>query len=256
MEVTIRHHWSSAAPWTTLERELDAWAEAGRTATLWWRDDDATRPGPALDRLLDLRGDLPLAIAVIPARTDARLAERLAGEAGVSVIQHGIRHRNNAPPGADKAELDGRQPLAATLRGLAGGRRRLARLFGRVFAPVLAPPWNRIDRAVARSVGHSGLRALSGFGAVAPELGARQINSHLDPIDWRGTRGFVGDAAALATLAGHLGERRRGEIPDRPSGLLTHHRDNDAAVWRFLAALVECTRAHPAARWVSIQDQL
>ncbi len=28
-----------------LRRELDAWAEAGRTATLWWRDDDTSAPG-------------------------------------------------------------------------------------------------------------------------------------------------------------------------------------------------------------------
>ena len=24
--------------WTALVRELDAWAEAGRTASLWWRN--------------------------------------------------------------------------------------------------------------------------------------------------------------------------------------------------------------------------
>ena len=40
-------------PWQDLRDELDRWAEAGRTATLWWRDDDAVMPGPLLDRLAE-----------------------------------------------------------------------------------------------------------------------------------------------------------------------------------------------------------
>ena len=32
------------AGWPDLTAELDRWGEAGRTATLWWRDDDATAP--------------------------------------------------------------------------------------------------------------------------------------------------------------------------------------------------------------------
>jgi len=255
MEVTKLHSTFPAAPWAALEREFDAWSNAGRTATLWWRDDDATRPGPALDRLLDLRKDLPLAIAAIPARADVPLARRLAREPGVSVIQHGYSHRNHAPPDTKKCEFPGNRPRAAAMRRLARGRQRLSRLFADRFVPMLAPPWNRIDRGVARAVGHAGLRAVSGFGAAAHHM--KQFNTHLDPIDWRGTRGFVGEGAALEMLVAHLRMRRRGGgIPALPSGLLTHHRDNDAAVWRFLEALVEISRGHPAARWVSIKELL
>lgn len=257
MEVTTQHNQPSASPWAALEREFDAWAAAGRVATLWWRDDDATRPGPALDRLLALRRGMPLAIAAIPSRSDAGLAGRLTAEHGVSVIQHGFSHTNHAPPGAKKSELSGILPPARAMRRLACGRRRLSRLFGQRFIPVLAPPWNRIDPVIAQSIGGVGLRAVSGFGAAAPALTVPQINTHLDPIDWRGTRGFVGEAAALNTLVSHLRQRRRGGAnPALPSGLLTHHRDNDAAVWRFLTALVECTRGHPAACWISIQKLL
>jgi hypothetical protein len=255
MEATTQRNGIPAASWTALEREFDAWAAASRVATLWWRDDDATRPGPALDRLLALRRDLPLAIAAIPAGAEARLARRLTGERGVDVIQHGYSHTNHAPPCAKKSELPGNHPLAATLRRLTHGRRRLAHLFGRRFAPVLAPPWNRIDRTIARSVGRAGLRAISGFGAPRPAAGIMQINTHLDPIDWRGNRGFIGEAAALHILVSHLRQRRRGGgNPALPSGLLTHHRDNDAAVWRFLETLVDSTRGHPAARWISIRE--
>ena len=53
-----------------LDRELDAWAAAGRVAEAWWRDDDATAPTPALARLLEARraAGAPVALAVIPAR--------------------------------------------------------------------------------------------------------------------------------------------------------------------------------------------
>ena len=37
-----------AAAWAKLTVEFDAWAAAGRTASLFWRDDDATRPGPEI----------------------------------------------------------------------------------------------------------------------------------------------------------------------------------------------------------------
>ena len=70
------------ADWPGLSAELDAWAAAGRTATFWWRDDDATAPTPELGRLLRLAGahGAPLALAVIPAEAGPALAEALAAE--------------------------------------------------------------------------------------------------------------------------------------------------------------------------------
>ena len=61
-----------------LARELDSWAEAGRVARFWWRDDDAIEPTPALSRLLDL-GDthgIEVAVAVVPATASATPAGR------------------------------------------------------------------------------------------------------------------------------------------------------------------------------------
>ena len=34
--------------WLGVESELGHWQRAGRVATLWWRDDDAAAPTPAL----------------------------------------------------------------------------------------------------------------------------------------------------------------------------------------------------------------
>lgn len=252
MEVTypLRHAFES--PWSALKRELDAWGDAGRTARFWWRDDDATQPCPALDRLLEIRNGTPLSIAAIPASVCDGLAGRLEKEAGVRVIQHGYSHRNFAPAGARKSEFPAGGRLETALRRLGEGRQRLAGLFGPHFTPVMAPPWNRIDPLLARRMGRNGWQAVSGFGeAAAPGW----INTHLDPIDWRGDRGFLGEAAAVGILVSHLRNRRRNTgHSGPPSGLLTHHRDNDAAAWRFIEMLVERIRDHPAACWISIRD--
>ena len=46
-----------SAAWQKFADELARWSDAGREVELWWRDDDAARPTPALDRLLRLAAD-------------------------------------------------------------------------------------------------------------------------------------------------------------------------------------------------------
>jgi hypothetical protein len=72
------------------------------------------------------------------------------------------------------------------------------------------------------------------------------VNTHVDVIDWHGGRGFLGEAAALDLLIGHLSARRQGRAdPDEPTGLLTHHLVHDADTWRFLENLQDFIRDHP-----------
>jgi peptidoglycan/xylan/chitin deacetylase (PgdA/CDA1 family) len=242
---------TAADPWDRLARELDAWGAAGRVATLWWRDDDATTPSAALDRLLALGvGRAPVALAVVPEPTGAALARRLATAPFARVLQHGWAHRNHRPPGERSAEYQTDRPLAAMTAELAQGRERLADLFGARFLPVLVPPWNRIDDAVVAALPALGLRCLSVFGPRAAGATAT-VNTHVDPIAWRTGRGFVGETKALGELVGHLADRRGGAAdPAEPTGLLTHHLVHDPALWRFLDRLLERTAAHPAARWL------
>src|SRR6516165_2204008 len=105
------------ADWADLERELDAWGGDGQVATLWWRDDDAVRLTPALDRLLELAAGTPLSLALIPggliAEEAEALAARLRREPAASALQHGWMHTNHAAPGAKKAELGDERPAAA-----------------------------------------------------------------------------------------------------------------------------------------------
>lgn len=242
--------------WDRLERELAAWQAAGRTATLWWRDDDAQAPGPQLTRLLDLRAaaGVPLALAVIPVPAGPLLAERLEREEQVTVLQHGIAHVDRSPPGEKKCELAASRPIKETAAALAAARQRLERLFGARVRPVLVPPWNRIAAELVPELPARGFAGLSTFGprrTAAPAPGLRQANAHVDPVDWKGTRGFVGGDAALAALAEHLAARRTGEADAaEPTGLLSHHLAHDAAGWGFLETLLRRTAAHPACRWL------
>ena len=136
--------------WHRLAAELDLWGDAGRRADLWWRDDDACRDTPALRRLLAVAQDakVPVALAVVPAHLEASLVDAVAKADAVTVVQHGYAHRNHAPPGARNWELGAHRPVEVVAGELEAGRTRLEQGFGPRFAPVLVPPWNRIDGAV------------------------------------------------------------------------------------------------------------
>ena len=103
--------------WEALTRELDLWEEDGRTATFWWRDDDAADHTDALNELLLLRTALgvPLALAVIPATATPELRAALDQNSAIAVLQHGYSHTNFAGPDERKIELDGSRPATYVL---------------------------------------------------------------------------------------------------------------------------------------------
>lgn len=247
-------------PWDELGRELDAWSAAGRNATLWWRDDDAAEAAPALDRLLALAAghDLPLALAVIPARATRSLAQRLAEADGVTLLQHGYAHRNHAAEGEKKWELGPERPAAEVLEELVHGRALMTELFGPDWLPVLVPPWNRIAENLPPALSGLGFIGLSTFGpreAREAVPGLIQVNSHVDIMRWETPRGFLGEAETLDLLVTQLSGRLRGTLdPDEPTGLLTHHLAHDEAAWAFLEALHGRLSAHPAARFVAAAE--
>jgi len=246
--------------WAALERELDRWEEAGQPATLWWRDDDAAARTAALDRLLDLaeRHGLPLALAVIPQAAEAApadgLANGLAGRpADVRVLQHGFAHRNNAGPDAKKCELVARALRPEIAGELRQGQALLAALCGERLVPALVPPWNRIDAdlvAALPALGFTGLSTYKARRLAEPVAGLRQVNCHVDIMQWRPQRRFLGTAAVLQLLVEHLEARRTGAAdPAEATGLLTHHAVHDAEAWRFLEELLPRLAGHPASRF-------
>ena len=247
-------HESRPAQWPDLVAELDLWAASGRQAAFWWRDDDATRPGPALDRLVSVAEGIPLSLAVIPAGATPELASFVDGVPGTAVLQHGYAHANHAPPGVKKAEFGAHRPLPAMLAEITAGRERLAGLFGSRFLPVFVPPWNRVADSVAGALRTCGIGWISTFGRRRDRAGIPGRNCHIDIIDWRGSHAFLGTAPVLETLLSLLGDLRR-EQPQccEPVGILTHHRDHDTAGWQFLAQLASVVRDHPGAIWLPVQ---
>jgi hypothetical protein len=248
--------------WDALADELDAWAAAGRQANLWWRDDDATELTDALARLIDLAGvtQVPLCLAVIPAAATPGLAACIAGAAdGAAVVVHGYAHRDHAPPGQPKAEFHPERGLDAMTEEVERAWRRTLELFGPRAMPVLVPPWNRIARDLIPRLPAAGYRGLSTIasarpGAVpVPVAGLRRRNAHIDIIDWRGSRAFIGDAAALKAIVARLAAFRdaAGTAPP-PLGILTHHLMHDAAAWAFLDKFIARTRGHRSVRWPTV----
>ena len=230
--------------WRVLEEEIARWRDAGRSVEFWWRDDDAIAPTAPVKQLLQLSATsgVPLALAVIPLAAKAELFDGIRAR----VLMHGTDHRNRAGPGEKKTEFAAGEAQAAMLERLARARDRLAGLAGGAFLPVLAPPWNRFKRELVPVLGSSGLRGFSAYGPRAAARPARQIvevNTHVDIIDWRGSRSFSGEDAVLARAARHLAARRSGAADaDEPTGWLTHHERHDGSAWRFLERLFERTR--------------
>lgn len=226
--------------WQALEEELARWRHAGRTPDFWWRDDDATKPTAELRRLLALsaRSAVPVALAVIPLAAQPELFAELSA----SVLMHGTDHRNRAAAGEKKTEFAQSEDEDLALARLASGRARLAALAGPAFVPVLAPPWNRFRGSLVAKLPSVGLRGLSRYGARAPGEHF-EVNTHVDIIDWRGSRGFCGEQAALTMAVRHLAARRTGAADaQEPTGVLTHHAVHDAAAWDFLEQLFARTR--------------
>ena len=119
---------------------------------------------------------------------------------------------------------------------------------------MLVPPWNRIgERVLARlpELGFSGISTMRVRRRAHPAPGLLQVNAHLDPVNWRHRRGFIGLYPAVAILVQHLAARRSGyRDMAEPSGILSHHLAQNEAVWRFLDDLLTLLCEHPAVRWV------
>ncbi len=242
-------------PWHELDGELDLWLNAGLVASMWVRDDDAQTASPALERLTDTCGevDVPLALAVIPSGADESLAKLVGRSPQTQVLQHGWSHTNHAGPEEKKTELGDHRPFPVVFGELREGREKLEHLFAGDFVPAVAPPWNRIGQEVAGRLAAQGYAGLSTFGSRArtgSAPGLVQVNTHVDIIDWRGTRGYRGDVDVVAQALAHLRARRLGETDrDEATGLITHHLVHDDGCWRFISDFLQRYANHAAVRW-------
>ncbi|MCL4766802.1 MAG: polysaccharide deacetylase family protein [Hyphomicrobiaceae bacterium] len=243
---------SRQAGWAPVREELARWQDAQCVARLWLRDDDAVAVTPLLIRLSSLcaGSGVPWLVAAVPCHASEELAGWLAEQPLAEAAAHGWTHRNHAMPGARKQEFPVERPGTEIRHELGLARARLGALFGAKGVPILVPPWNRIGPEVAALLPDLGYRALSTLGrkpvfqAPAP---IRELNAHIDIIDWRGSRGGGDPDELAAGLARELAWARGGGQP--AVGILTHHLVHDTAAWRFLEELFAETASHGAVRW-------
>jgi predicted glycosyltransferase len=236
--------------WSPLNAALKRARDQGCRVRFWWRDDDAVADTPALERLLALAGryDAGIGLAVIPRALQASLVSRLAHESSAFALVHGWSHANHAPPDAKKAEFGAHRPLETMVEEAQHGLEVALGPLGEKLLPVFVPPWNRISGELIPRLPHLGFAGLSTFtdrSAASPAQGLLQINTHVDPIDWHGTRSAVEPHQIIAALTGAIERRITGD-PDRtePIGLLTHHLVHDEVIWMLSERLI----AHLAGR--------
>jgi len=190
--------------------ELEKWSDTGKVAEFWWRDDDAQKPSVQLERLLAIsdRHHAAVSLATIPHGVQVSLAEALSGHDQVSILQHGFSHRNYAPATERKMELGWHRPGEQIFGQIQSGLSDLKGLFGEQLVPVLVPPWNRIDLRVVERLEKCGLRGLSTLGprkqSFAAE-GLKQVNVHVDIMNWKQGRCFAGEHHCIEQIIAHLG---------------------------------------------------
>lgn len=240
--------------WEPVTSELARWRDEGLMPELWLRDDDAVEPTPSLDRLIALSEEfaIPVALAIIPARTGTALAQRLDKVPHIHPVVHGWSHANHAPHSEKKQELGPHRPRKTVLDDLAAGFARLAELYGERLAPMLVPPWNRIDQGLLDDLPALGFAALSAFGhKLAAHPGLAVVNTHIDIIDSHRGNACRDHAWLVGALAGELAAAR--DAGGRPVGILSHHLVSDDEAFRFLRDLF--TAAPPGvASWRAPRD--
>lgn len=231
--------------------EIARRADIGKPLRFWLRDDDAIEPTAELDRLLALTAAhaVPVLLAVIPSLTGEALSGRLADESHTSVAVHGWAHKNHASSGEKNQELGAHRPEEEVLAELGAGFEILATLHAGRFVPMLVPPWNRIAPSVVTGLPGLGFEALSVFGPEKPAP-LKMLNTHVDIVDWRGTRGGRPAEMVIADLI------RVSRAHDGPIGLLTHHLVHDSVAWELMAMIFEATAVQSGCSWHSAGDLL
>ena len=230
---------------SSLHDAIDAAREPVR---FWWRDDDAGRSSERLGSALAMAQSLeiPIVLAVVPAWLEPGVTRAIRACSSATVVQHGWDHGDHSAPGMKKIELGGLLEREIVCERLRDGFEILARAFPDSFAPVLVPPWNRIDTALLGRLAAIGYRGISTYAADerGTACGLAHVNPQLDPIAWRSDRSF----ASLANLARSVG-RAITVDPSRPIGLLTHHLDMNEAAFAITEELLSALRRHPRIQW-------
>jgi hypothetical protein len=226
--------------------ELDEWTSAGKTARIWWRDDDALSDTPQLRCLLDVarKFQIVVALGVIPQRADESLVH-LVSRNDCCIWQHGWCHDFHV-----SGEFGDGRPLELMMHDALCGQRALDRLFGPSgWQPVFVPPNHSISMAFKPFIPRLGYMGLSAGIRLTPRLDhVPEVNAEVDIMNW--PEGKILSASTVSEMiVGQLKSRRMSEAPfDRPIGILTHHLVLDDEAWHFVSRLFKFFRSHDTVR--------
>ena len=243
--------------WQALELEFDAWRAADLTLPFWWRDDDAVTVTPALQQLLELseRVEIPVHVAVIPDDLQPDLAPFMASTSMIP-IAHGFAHKNHADAQSKKCEYPVGRSFEAVQKELLSGHKTLKDAFGENLAPMFVPPWNRFGTdflSILQDIGYKGFSTFTPRSQKYAVEGLEQVNTHVDPIDWRGARSVAAQEAILDHTVRSLQDRRLGKTDNaEPFGFLTHHLVHDPAIWAFCAQFLTAFANGPTRNWTAL----
>ncbi len=236
-----------SATWTDFQTALDRQSGPVR---FWLRDDDAVSDTAPLRQLADwaARQETEVLIALVPSLADDTLRQAMADLPQFVGAVHGWAHKNHAPQTEKKQELGAHRALTDVFAELEMAHRRTLEISAERTLPVLVPPWNRISSDVVRELPALGFSGLSTFAQAHVEdapPGLRVENSHIDIIDWRGTRGGKPHGELIGEMIDALNEGRQ------LIGILSHHLVHDETAWSFLEALGSAVSDHTRADWIS-----
>ena len=225
--------------WSPLRSELALWRAQNLILPVWWRDDDATSPSQELDQLVALSCDcdVPVHLAVIPKTATSALASYVEDTSALIPVVHGFAHKNHNPQDMKKSEFGAARDVEDAKRDIQTGFDTLDQLFGKRLAPMFVPPWNRMSPEMfplLAEIGYASVSVFSPRDRVEACEGLTQINTHLDPIFWRKTRGLIPAPLLVEKMVGLLHDRRTGLTDNsEPLGYLTHHLVHTPDIWEF-----------------------
>lgn len=226
--------------WQPLLSEFQHWRDTDMILPIWWRDDDAIAPTPALEMLTSIAHDIniPVHLAVIPKLASSALANHLHPMPMVIPLVHGWTHQNHEPKDAKKAEFGVNRPLELCLKDAEAGLYLLKKMFDTRLKPMFVPPWNRINPDLCphlSKIGYTSLSTYSPRKSSHAAIGLTQINTHLDPIAWHDGRGLISPDILVSETVKQLQDRRLGRADNaEPFGLLTHHLVHNPDIWSFV----------------------
>ena len=236
--------------WAPLRAALGRCRDTKTSVPMWWRDDDAIEPTAALEKLFDMsdRIGVPVYLATIPKTAYDTLVPFLRDRPNLVPCVHGWAHLNTAPKDSKKSEFGVQRD--GTAQDLKLAMDRMTHLFGDGFFPLFVPPWNRMDASVQTALVQTGYVGFSTYGARTNSATLPQINTHIDPIFWRGHRGLADPSDMIIQAANILSARCDGlQDANEPFGLLTHHLVHVPEVWEFSKTFITEMLdggAHPA----------